>query len=85
VGVAGFPVRQLPWACMSRQFGRASAPTIPQAVQIIRGPKERTSTVSGQRPADSTAPWCHSSRVIASEPDAGKHMFPSAGGSHAAA
>ncbi|MGA7449832.1 MAG: hypothetical protein WBW73_00650, partial [Rhodoplanes sp.] len=47
----GRPIRQFPCAFVSRQFGLASAPTIPQAVQIMRGRKELTSTASDQRSA----------------------------------
>ena len=60
-------VRQFPLAFISRQFGRASAPTIPHRVQTIRGRKARTKTASAQPPADSTASWRHSSHVTASE------------------
>jgi hypothetical protein len=44
-----------PLAVISRQFGRASAPTTPQRLHTIRGPKVRTSTASLQPSADSTA------------------------------
>jgi hypothetical protein len=37
------------------QFGRAAAPTMPQPVQILRGPKVGTATSSGHRSALSTA------------------------------
>jgi hypothetical protein len=39
----------------SFQYGRGSAPTIPQQVQTMRGPKAGTATSSGQRSALSTA------------------------------
>jgi len=48
------PVRLSRGGC-SFQFGRASAPTIPQLVQTMRGPKVDTATSSGQRSALSTA------------------------------
>jgi len=41
---AGRDVRHLPFVLCSRQFGRASAPTIPRRVHTMRGPKARTST-----------------------------------------
>jgi hypothetical protein len=48
------PVRLSRVGC-SVQFGRASAPTIPQRVHTMRGPKAGTATSSGQRSALSTA------------------------------
>jgi len=39
----------------SRQFGRTSAPMIPQLVQTMRGPNAGTGTSSGQASSSSTA------------------------------
>jgi hypothetical protein len=36
----GNPLAELPALGRTCQFGRVSAPTIPQLVQIMRGPKE---------------------------------------------
>ena len=69
-------VRQFPFACISRQFGLASAPMMPQWVQTMRGRKARTSTASGQRSADNTASWRHSSHVTASERTPRLRMLP---------
>jgi hypothetical protein len=41
------------------QSGRTSAPIRPQAVQTIRGHKERTGTSSGSQSALMTALWLH--------------------------
>ena len=77
VGKVSRRQRQLPLACISRQFGRTSAPTIPQTVQTMRRWNARTGTASTQRSAGSTASWWHSSHVTASERTPCERMFPS--------
>lgn len=69
--------RQFPLACISRHSGRASAPTIPQTVQTMRGRNARTSTASLQRSAGRTARWWHSSHVTASDRTPSSRMLPS--------
>jgi hypothetical protein len=42
----GNPLAELPALGRSCQFGRASAPTIPQLMQTMRGPKEGIAMLS---------------------------------------
>jgi hypothetical protein len=56
----------------SFQFGRTSAPTTPQPVQAIRGPKLCTGTSSGHASVGSTAPprnVMKSRRLMSNPPD----------------
>jgi hypothetical protein len=57
----------------SVQLGRASAPTIPQPVQTMRGPKDSTGVIG---PAV-TAPWWQSQQLTESERTPWERMFPS--------
>jgi hypothetical protein len=54
----GKPLRLSRAGC-SRQFGRASAPTIPHRVQTIRGPNVGTGTSSDHGSALKIARWWH--------------------------
>jgi hypothetical protein len=49
------------------QFGRASAPMIPQRVQTIRGPKVGTDMAAGQGSALRIARWWQSQQVLSRE------------------
>jgi hypothetical protein len=51
----------------SCQFGRTSAPTIPQPVQTIRGPKDGTGTASPNLSTFMTALWWQSVQLTQSE------------------
>lgn len=64
---AGERVRQALRPSRSCQLGRTSAPTIPQLVHTIRGPKLGSCTSSDQQSATSTAPSWQSQQVTASE------------------
>jgi hypothetical protein len=44
---------------LSCQFGRESAPMMPQRVQTMRGPNDGTGTSSLKRSTFSTASWWH--------------------------
>ena len=70
-------VRQFPFACISRQFGLASAPTIPQDVHTIRGRKVLTRMSSDQLSACTTASWWHGSHVTESDRTPSSRMLPS--------
>jgi hypothetical protein len=60
------PVRLSRAGC-SRQFGRASAPTMPQRVHTIRGPNVGTGTSSGHGSALMIARWWHCQQDTSSE------------------
>jgi hypothetical protein len=74
------PVRLYPGGC-SFQFGRASAPMMPQPVQTMRGPKAGTATSSGQRSALSTAWWWQFQHDTSSDRTPRSRMLPSVIGS----
>jgi hypothetical protein len=63
------------------QFSLPSAPTIPQRVQIMRGPKVGTATSSGQRSALSTAWWWQFQQDTSSDLTPSLRMLPSVVGS----
>jgi hypothetical protein len=60
----------------SHQFGRASAPTMPQRVHTMRGPNVGTAMWSGQRSALSTASWWHCHQDTASDRTPLARMLP---------
>jgi hypothetical protein len=51
----------------SRQFGRASAPMIPQRVHTMRGPNDGTGTSLGQASALMIARWWHCQQDTSSD------------------
>jgi hypothetical protein len=60
----------------SRQFGRASAPMIPQRVQTVRGPNVGTGTWSGHGSALRIARWWHSQHDRSSDRTPKARMLP---------
>src|SRR5258708_5254398 len=65
----------------SVQFGRASAPTIPQPVHTMCGPKAGTGVASGQRSTLSTAPRWQTQQLTDNERTPWARMLPSVIGS----
>jgi hypothetical protein len=65
----------------SDQLGRASAPTMPQPVHTMRGPKLGTGTSSGHGSTASTAPRWQSQQLTASERAPCARQLPSVIGS----
>jgi hypothetical protein len=61
----------------SRQFGRASAPTIPHFVQTIRGPNTGTGTSSDHGSALKIALWWHCQHDTSSDRTLFARMLPS--------
>jgi hypothetical protein len=74
------PVRLSRGGC-SCQCGRASAPTIPQFVHTIRGPKVGTGTSSDHRSALMIARWWHTQQHTSSDRTPFARMLPSVLGS----
>jgi hypothetical protein len=70
------PVRLSRRLC-SCQFGRASAPMMPQPVQTMRGPKDGTGTSSGHVSTESNAERWHNRQLIDSERTPCARMLPS--------
>jgi hypothetical protein len=69
-----------PAADARRWFGRASAPTMPQRVQIMRGPNVGTGTSSDHGSALKIARW-HSQQHTSSERTPFARMLPTVIGS----
>jgi hypothetical protein len=74
------PARQI-YRSRSRQFGRTSAPMMPQRVHTIRGPNVGTGTSSDHWSALKIARWWHCQQYTSSDRTPFARMLPSVTGS----